>query len=211
MDNVGAILITAILVLIIASAQASNAQEEALEYELLIYSSSMDLLANMTLIYVPPSNLTLYGAFDGMPKSDLLSILEAPDPSHFKLSAQQISELTRNGVLSMSGWTLYYQGKGAFQLTNGKFVEGPEVLISFSYGSKNAMYDSLSENLIWENFYVSVSSSSGYYFVLTALPSETIEGTPIPTLNLQILDAMVVAITLMAAYSLLTRKRYRIL
>ncbi|MGC9115439.1 MAG: hypothetical protein ACP5HH_05495 [Fervidicoccaceae archaeon] len=211
------IFFMAILSTIMFSSPASSQQEKVVIYELLIYSSnsSLDesLIANLTasLSIYPSLHLTLNGTLTDLSNEDILSILEAPDISHFLLSQQQIKELISSGKLKVDNWTLLYMGKGAFQLIDGRFVEGPEVTISFNGGTKNAMYDSSTGFLIWENFYVLTSGNSNYIIFMEALPSPFLTGYSLPSQRFQFLEVAVLVLVILSVYAVATRKKYRIL
>ncbi|MEM3379572.1 MAG: hypothetical protein QXM20_01865 [Fervidicoccaceae archaeon] len=187
-------------------------------YALLIYPetgsfSTGSSLANITVILKqsPSPHVELQGAFPSIPTSDLVSIIEAPDPSHFVLTTQDVSQLVRTGKLIKNEWNLTYAGRSAFQLSNGAFVDGIQATITFNYGSKIAMYDSSSGVLVWESFYVSISPTKGYALFLELLPSSSIYGAPLPINNLRVVEIISAIIVITAFYSLASRKRYRIL
>lgn len=218
MDDCFPALLGIFFIILAVGKPVQSQAEEIIQYELQIFSSSSYSSASLsvanlsvTLLLSQTPRLILNGTTTVLSEEEILSILESPDISHFILSQKQMNELMSTGKLDADNWSLLYTGRSAFQLLNGRFVEGPEVIILFNYGSKNAMYDSSTGILIWENFFVSTSSSSGYEFFLEALPSEKITGTSIPTWRLEILEIAIALLLILSIYAIVMRKRYRIM
>lgn len=215
-------LLASLLLATIPQVHADNSQNIInngnIAYDLLIYDSYDNMaagnyLSNLTVFYKesPFPDITLTGSILGISQEDLKSIIEMPSISHFRLSQQNISALMKNGRIEMNGWTISYGGKGIFQLSDGRFVEGIDVTISFASGSKSAMYDPSTGLLIMENFYISSQQGNVYVFFLEISSYGPVSGTKLPVEKLTILELFSFLIIALAAYSIFNRNKYRVL